>query len=268
MITFTLTGLELLWLDRYLRGKSRAIYWLPLVMIAWANLHGGFLFGLVPVGVAAFVEAVHWARRVDGNVHKRRTRNLVLVFVACVVAAVVNPNGIHLYGYVIQPQFSGSAAELHRRMAIAELPCPLGARIRVDAAPPSGRIRLAPPILVGGVPDRGRLLPGALRGAPLGTVRRSGNAFAHLVVLGRVGAYGAGRAGTHVDGPARQGHARRCGRGPGRRHLSAPRTSCTRRCPIKRAPPRRTSRSAHQTGWRRIRPWEPTCSISTAGADT
>jgi hypothetical protein len=106
MITFALTGLELLWLDRYLRGKSRAIYWLPLVMIAWANLHGGFLFGLVPVGVAAFVEAVHWVRRVDGDEHKRRTRNLLLVFVACVVAAFVNPNGIHLYSYVIQPQFS------------------------------------------------------------------------------------------------------------------------------------------------------------------
>ena len=107
MITFTFTCLEVLWLDRYLRGKSRAIYWLPLVMIAWANLHGGFLFGLVPVGVAAFVEAVHWVRRVDGDEHRRRTRNLILVFVACVVAAVINPNGIHLYGYVIQPQFSG-----------------------------------------------------------------------------------------------------------------------------------------------------------------
>jgi hypothetical protein len=106
MVTFTFTCLEVLWLDRYLRGKSRAIYWLPLVMIVWANLHGGFLFGLVPVGIAAFVEAVHWARRVDGDVHKRRTRNLLLVLVGCVAAAVVNPNGIHLYGYVIQPQFS------------------------------------------------------------------------------------------------------------------------------------------------------------------
>jgi len=106
MITFTLTCLEVLWLDRYLRGKSRAIYWLPLVMIVWANLHGGFLFGLVPVGVAAFVEAVHWVRGVDGDVHQRRTRNLVLVFVGCIAAAVVNPNGIHLYSYVIQPQFS------------------------------------------------------------------------------------------------------------------------------------------------------------------
>ncbi|HEY6469949.1 MAG TPA: hypothetical protein VI434_09285 [Candidatus Dormibacteraeota bacterium] len=107
MITFTFTCLELLWLDRYLRGKSRAIYWLPLVMVAWANLHGGFLFGLVPVGVAAFVEAVHWIRRVDGDEHKRRVRNLILIFVACVIAAALNPRGISLYGYVIQPQFSG-----------------------------------------------------------------------------------------------------------------------------------------------------------------
>ena len=38
MITFTFTCLEVLWLDRYLRGKSRAIYFLPLVMIAWALL--------------------------------------------------------------------------------------------------------------------------------------------------------------------------------------------------------------------------------------
>jgi hypothetical protein len=106
MITFTFTCLELFWLDRYLRGTSRAIYWLPLVMIAWANLHGGFLFGLVPVGVAAFVEAVHWIRRVDGDTHKRRTRNLALIFVGCVAAAVINPHGIHLYAYVIQPQFS------------------------------------------------------------------------------------------------------------------------------------------------------------------
>ena len=106
MITFTFTCLEVLWLDGYLRGRSRAIYWLPLVMVAWANLHGGFLFGLVPVAVAAFVEAIHWVRRVDGDIHKRRTRNLVVVFVGCCLAGAVNPHGINLYPYVIQPQFS------------------------------------------------------------------------------------------------------------------------------------------------------------------
>ncbi len=34
-------------------------------------------------------------------------RNLVLIFVACLVAALINPNTFHLYGYTIQPQFSG-----------------------------------------------------------------------------------------------------------------------------------------------------------------
>ena len=217
MITFTLSCLELLWLDRYLRGKSRAIYWLPLVMIAWANLHGGFLFGLVPVGVAAFVEAVHWVRRVDGDVHKRRTRNLVLVFVACVVAAVDQPQRHPSLRLRDPATVLGHSAELHRRMAVAQLPRPLGTRLRADAAAHSGRVRSAAPIVVGGVPDRGGDVPGALRGAPLRTVRGGGNALAHMVVLGRLGAPRAGRAGAHVDGPARQGHAGRRGRGPCRR---------------------------------------------------
>jgi len=106
MITFAFSCLELLWLDRYLHGRSRAVYWLPLVMVAWVNLHGGFLFGLIPIGVAAFVEAVHRVRRVDGDLHMRRTRTLVLVFLGCVLAGAVNPHGIHLYSYVFQPQFS------------------------------------------------------------------------------------------------------------------------------------------------------------------
>jgi len=106
MITFAFSCLELLWLDRYLRGGSRAIYWLPLVMVVWANLHGGFLFGLVPVGVAVVTEAIHWIRRVDVDAHRRRTRNLVLILIGCFVAASLNPHGINMYAYVIQPQFA------------------------------------------------------------------------------------------------------------------------------------------------------------------
>jgi hypothetical protein len=106
MITFAFSGLELLWLDQYLRGRSRAIYWLPLVMVLWANLHGGFLFGLVPVGVAVVTEAIHWIRRADVATHRRRTRNLVLILIGCLVAASINPHGINMYAYVIQPQFA------------------------------------------------------------------------------------------------------------------------------------------------------------------
>ena len=268
MITFTFTCLELLWLDRYLRGRSRAIYWLPLVMIAWANLHGGFIFGLVPVGVAAFVEAVHWIRRVDGDEHKRRTRNLVLVFVACIVAAVVNPNGIHLYGYVIQPQFSAVQQNF-----IAEWQSPnfhvleeRGFEVMLLLVP--SRVRVPPSLVVGRLPDPRRLVPGAVGGAPRRPVRRSGNAFAHLVVLGRMGAI---RAGRHACASGSRRVPGTCSPAPSRSlssRFSAPGTSCVRHCPIKRAPPRQTSRSARRIGWPRIRRSERACSISTAGADT
>src|ERR1019366_8316599 len=105
MVTFAFACLEILWIDGYLRGRSRAIYWMPIVMVAWANLHGGFIFGFVPISVAVFVEAVHWIRRAD-DLHRRRTRMLVLVLLGCGCGAALNPHGFAIYQYAIQPQFS------------------------------------------------------------------------------------------------------------------------------------------------------------------
>src|SRR5881409_3969438 len=45
MITFALSCFELYWLQGYLNGRSRAINYFPLVMILWANLHGGWVIG-------------------------------------------------------------------------------------------------------------------------------------------------------------------------------------------------------------------------------
>src|ERR1017187_5906355 len=39
LTTFAAPRLEVLCVDHYLRGKSRAIFWVPLVMITWTNLH-------------------------------------------------------------------------------------------------------------------------------------------------------------------------------------------------------------------------------------
>ena len=47
MITFTLSCLELYWLRRYMAGRSLAINFFPLLMIAWANLHVGWVIGFV-----------------------------------------------------------------------------------------------------------------------------------------------------------------------------------------------------------------------------
>src|SRR6059036_1260082 len=61
MITFALSCLELYWLQGYLAGRSRAINLFPLVMVLWANLHGGWVIGFVWLGIAIASEAVMWA---------------------------------------------------------------------------------------------------------------------------------------------------------------------------------------------------------------
>ena len=60
MISFALTCLTLCWVEAYLRDRNRHVYLLPLVMVVWANLHGGFVYGLAVVGLAAVTEAVLW----------------------------------------------------------------------------------------------------------------------------------------------------------------------------------------------------------------
>jgi hypothetical protein len=105
MITFALTCLELFWLEAFLRDRSRALYALPAVVVVWANLHAGFVFSLLFVGVALGCELLlWWSRRSDE--HRRRAARLVAVLVLCAVAGLITPHGLDLYRYVVRTQLS------------------------------------------------------------------------------------------------------------------------------------------------------------------
>lgn len=68
---------------------TRRIFFLPAVMVLWANLHGGFLIGLFIVGVFCGVALLRrdWANfKIYG-----------LVAGACLIAALINPLGWHIY---------------------------------------------------------------------------------------------------------------------------------------------------------------------------
>jgi hypothetical protein len=133
MFTFFLACLELYWLRRLLeqgggrrdgegitpagggesppkgggrresppKQGSRAILWLPLVMILWSNLHGGWPVAFLFLGVAALAEAVGWwgDRAPAHLIHLRR---LALVCGLSLPAVLVNPNGpsVLLYPFV------------------------------------------------------------------------------------------------------------------------------------------------------------------------
>jgi hypothetical protein len=102
ILTFVLASLELLWLRRFLEGSSRAVYWLPLVMILWSNLHGGWPVAFVFLGVALVSELLHWFRNRGRVEHLERARVLTVLAAVCAVAVLINPNGPSVYAYPLE----------------------------------------------------------------------------------------------------------------------------------------------------------------------
>jgi hypothetical protein len=109
MITFALSCLELYWLHGYMSGRSRALNFFPLVMVAWANLHAGWVIGFVWLGVALVAELIGWAWDRSNPAHKKHVRFLAIVTGASVVAVLATPHGLSLYLYPFQTQ--GSVAQ-------------------------------------------------------------------------------------------------------------------------------------------------------------
>ena len=99
MITFALTCLELLGIQAYLSGRSRALTFFPLVMVLWANLHGGWVIAFVWLGVAIAAELFAWVWDRHNPVHRMHVRFLAIVTAASGVAVLVTPHGLSLILY-------------------------------------------------------------------------------------------------------------------------------------------------------------------------
>ncbi len=109
MITFFLSCLELYWLQAYLSGRSRALQIFPLVMVLWANLHGGWVIGFVWLGVALAAELMGWVWDRENPAHRAHVRFLAIITAFSVVAVAATPHGFSLYPYPFQTQ--GSVAQ-------------------------------------------------------------------------------------------------------------------------------------------------------------
>ncbi|MDQ6857297.1 MAG: hypothetical protein M3Z57_09520 [Candidatus Dormibacteraeota bacterium] len=106
MITFALVCAELYFIERFLRTGHRGLYALPLIMIAWANLHGGFVIAFLFLGIAVTVELLRWLiDRTDLQARWRAGR-VALVMVASAVTGLINPHGLSLYVYSWRTQTS------------------------------------------------------------------------------------------------------------------------------------------------------------------
>src|SRR5215213_3476664 len=99
--TFTLlfAAIYLALLHRFVRERAtRAIWWLVPLMIVWVNLHAGYLLGLVLIGaVIAGIVLDAWFAGEKLASHWPRLKTLALVFVACLVAVNLNPQGPRIF---------------------------------------------------------------------------------------------------------------------------------------------------------------------------
>jgi len=81
-------------LDTHQYREKNRLYLLPPIMLLWVNLHGGFILGLVLIGVyiAGNLFIAIW--RSDARQSARRKiKNLSLWFLVCLLATLLNPKG-------------------------------------------------------------------------------------------------------------------------------------------------------------------------------
>ncbi len=90
-------------LERDYARKSRAVYWLPALMVLWTNMHGGFIAGLMLVGAYAAGEAISALVTVEPGARAgawANVRRYGWLTVACLAASLVNPYGYQLHLHV------------------------------------------------------------------------------------------------------------------------------------------------------------------------
>jgi hypothetical protein len=89
-------------------SSERRLWLLPLLMLAWVNVHGGFLVGIVLLGIFSLGALWNWFRarlgRIEELVQKfasvKRAQSLVFVGLLSLLASLVNPHGWKLYAHV------------------------------------------------------------------------------------------------------------------------------------------------------------------------
>jgi len=108
-----LTAVFLLIIERWRKAvKSEAqpprflLWWLPVLTGLWANLHSGYLLGIVLIGTYAVGEGLQrWFHSEDdapdrgGALSRAAVRHLFIIAFASFIAAVINPSGPELWIY-------------------------------------------------------------------------------------------------------------------------------------------------------------------------
>ncbi|MCB0212249.1 MAG: hypothetical protein KDJ52_23110 [Anaerolineae bacterium] len=104
MVTFLLVAITAYLLDRYKRHNGRLLPWLPLIMILWVNVHGGYAIGFMVMMayVMGEVANVVTGHKDDPVISWSRLKHLLLVMAICLAVVVINPHTWRMWVYPFQ----------------------------------------------------------------------------------------------------------------------------------------------------------------------
>jgi hypothetical protein len=103
LFTFAFFALFVAVLFKFLLRRRAPLWALPIVMVAWANVHGGFVAGLGAVGLAILLRASENITEFGWSFGRlgEGTRRLWVALAACTAATFLNPLGPKLWLYVL-----------------------------------------------------------------------------------------------------------------------------------------------------------------------
>jgi hypothetical protein len=85
-------------------GRTKALFWLPCLMVIWTNTHGSFFVGIVLVLTSALGEAIQgfWVKGQLWPAVYRTCRPYLLCAAGCMVVTILNPYTWHLHYHIVK----------------------------------------------------------------------------------------------------------------------------------------------------------------------
>ncbi len=85
-------------LDSYQYRNKNYLYFLPLLMLVWVNLHGAFIIGFVLLGTYFMGNLIYYFLKQSNekHVHAQKSRAFLIVGVVCLAASLINPFTYHI----------------------------------------------------------------------------------------------------------------------------------------------------------------------------
>jgi hypothetical protein len=101
LVSFLLAAVVAYLLDRYKRHNGRLLPWLPLVLLVWANVHGGYAIAFILMACYLGGEVVNrlTCHDQDPVLSPKQLLHLVLVMSICFVVVGINPNTWQMWLY-------------------------------------------------------------------------------------------------------------------------------------------------------------------------